>query len=294
MQLYFFARLGRFTFKSKKDIIKNMIKACAKEEKEENCMKIAVITGASSGMGREFVKQLAAQQALDEIWVIARREARLKELKEQVAVPLRILALDLALEESFLAYENCLQQQKPDVAILVNCSGYGKFGHFAEISIADMMGMIDLNCKALVRMTALTLPYMKSGAEIYQLDSLSSFQPVPYINIYGATKAFVLSHSRALNMELKPRGIRVMAVCPGWVDTEFFDRAETQEKKVITYFNAIYQPQDVVRTALRDMKRGKDVSIHGWKIKLQVFFTKLLPHRLVMGIWMKQQKFPLK
>ena len=85
-----------------------------------------------------------------------------------------------------------------------------------------------------------------------------------------------------------------MAVCPGWVDTEFFDRAETQEKKVITYFNAIYQPQDVVRTALRDMKRGKDVSIHGWKIKLQVFFTKLLPHRLVMWIWMKQQKFPLK
>ena len=257
-------------------------------------MKIAVVTGASSGMGREFVKQLAARETLDEIWVIARREERLKALAAEVPVQLRLLALDLTIDESFASYAALLQKEQPDVKILVNCSGYGKFGYFTDISLEDAMGMIDLNCKALVRMTALTLSYMKEGAEIYQLDSLSSFQPVPYLNIYGATKAFVLSHSRALNAELRPRKIHVMAVCPGWVDTEFFDRAETGEKKVVTYFNAIYQPGDVVHTALRDMKKGKDVSIHGFKIRLQVFFTKLLPHRLVMRIWMKQQKFPMK
>lgn len=257
-------------------------------------MRIAVVTGASSGMGREFVRQLAEQERLDEIWVVARREARLLELQKQVAVALRPLALDLTQEKSFEKYAALLAQERPDVAILVNCSGYGKFGHFTEVSLEDMMGMIDLNCKALVCMTALTLPYMKKGAEIYQLDSLSSFQPVPYLNIYGATKAFVLSSTRALNVELAPRGIRAMAVCPGWVDTEFFDRAETQEKKVVTYFNAIYQPGDVVKTALKDMKKGKDVSIHGFKVRVQVFFTKLLPHRLVMRVWMKQQKFPIK
>ncbi len=257
-------------------------------------MKIAVITGASSGMGREFVRQLAQQEELDEIWAIARREQRLKELADEVRVPIRALALDLTKEQSFEQYAQALEKENPEVAVLVNCSGYGKFGHFSEIALEDMMGMIDLNCKALVRMTALTLPYMGRGGEIYQLDSLSSFQPVPYINIYGATKAFVLSHSRALNLELRPRGIRVMAICPGWVDTEFFDRAETQSEKVITYFNAVYQPEDVVATALKDMKRGKDVSIHGFKIKMQVFFTKLLPHRLVMRIWMRQQKFPEK
>lgn len=257
-------------------------------------MRIAVITGASSGMGREFARQLAKQGGLDEIWAIARREQRLKELADELSIPLRALALDLTQKQSFEQYAQALEREKPEVAILVNCSGYGKFGHFSDIALDDMMGMIDLNCKALVRMTALTLPYMSRGGEIYQLDSLSSFQPVPYINIYGATKAFVLSHSRALNLELRPRGIRVMAICPGWVDTEFFDRAETQKEKVVTYFNAVYQPEDVVATALKDMKKGKDVSIHGFKIKAQVFFTKLLPHRLVMRIWMKQQKFPIK
>lgn len=257
-------------------------------------MRIAVITGASSGMGREFARQLARQGGLDEIWAIARREQRLKELADELSIPLRAFAMDLTQEQSFEQYAQALEREKPEVAILVNCSGYGKFGHFSDIALDDMMGMIDLNCKALVRMTALTLPYMGRGGEIYQLDSLSSFQPVPYINIYGATKAFVLSHSRALNLELRPRGIRVMAICPGWVDTEFFDRAETQKEKVVTYFNAVYQPEDVVETALKDMKKGKDVSIHGFKIKAQVFFTKLLPHRLVMRIWMKQQKFPIK
>ncbi|MDD6033137.1 MAG: SDR family NAD(P)-dependent oxidoreductase, partial [Oscillospiraceae bacterium] len=123
---------------------------------------------------------------------------------------------------------------------------------------------------------------------VYQICSLSSFQPVPYIGVYGATKAFVLSFSRALNAELASRGVRVMAVCPGWVATEFFDRAVSDDS--VTYYNRIYQPQDVVRTALRDMARGKDVSIHGLAVKAQVLAVKLLPHRLVMRIWMKQQK----
>ena len=188
-------------------------------------MKIAVITGASSGMGREFVLQLSRREQFDEIWVIARRKERLEALKPLVDTPLRVVPLDLSAQPGWDAYAALLAAEQPDVRVLVNASGFGRFGTYAEIPLADSLGMLDLNCKALVAMTELTLPYMREGAKILQLDSLSSFQPVPYINVYGATKAFVLSYSRALNMELKPRGIHCMAMCPGWVKTEFFDHA---------------------------------------------------------------------
>ena len=137
-------------------------------------------------------------------------------------------------------------------------------------------------------MTYASIPYMQKGSRIYQIGSLSSFQPVPYINVYGATKAFVLSFSRALNVELAPRGIRVMAVSPGWVRTAFFDRAVTDDSAV-TYYNRYYTPEQVVTRAFRDMKKGKDVSIAGFPVRMQVLATKLLPHKLVMKIWMKQQ-----
>ena len=126
---------------------------------------------------------------------------------------------------------------------------------------------------------------------VLQLASLSSFQPVPYINVYGATKAFVMSYSRALNRELKTKGIRMMSMNPAWVKTEFFDHAIKPGDDAVTYFNVMYEAKDVVATGLHDLYRTKkDVSIHGLPIKLQVLGVKLLPHRLVMNIWMKQQK----
>jgi len=188
-------------------------------------MKIAVITGASSGMGKEFVRQFEKYLTVDEVWVIARREGALAELQECVKCRVRPVSLDLTEEESFEKYSHMLEIEKPDVRLLVNCAGFGKFGKNENIPIEDNMKMIDLNCKALVRMTELTLPYMSKGSGVIQLDSLSAFQPVPYMVVYGATKAFVLSYSRALNQELKPKGIRMMSVNPGWVKTEFFDHA---------------------------------------------------------------------
>ena len=190
-------------------------------------MKIAIVTGASSGMGREFVYALDREGKYEEIWVIARRADRLESLKTECKTAFRPIALDLGKAESFDAYRTLLETEKPNVSVLVNCAGFGKFGTYAEIPTEVACEMIDLNCKALVRMTEYTLPYMHTGAHIVELDSLSSFQPVPYIGVYGATKAFVLSYSRALNVELRPRGIKVMAVCPGWVRTDFFDRAKT-------------------------------------------------------------------
>ena len=251
-------------------------------------MKIAVVTGASSGMGREFVKQLDVAHAFDEIWVIARRRDKLESLSDEVKARVRPVCLDLSLRESFDEYAALLAEEKPEVTVLVNGSGFGKFGAFVDMALDEQLAMIDLNDKALVAMTYLTLPYMREGGQIYQIDSLSSFQPVPYINVYGATKAFVLSFSRALNVELKKRKIRVMAVCPGWVRTEFFDHAVTDD--TITYYNKYFDADEVVARALRDMRKGKDVSVCGFSIRMQVLATKILPHRLVMKIWCRQQK----
>ena len=256
-------------------------------------MNIAIVTGASSGMGKEFVLQLPQYVSVDEIWVIARRENALEQLKEQSPVPVRPIALDLCKEESFDAFAAILEAEKPDVKLLVNAAGFGKFGSFDNVPLEDDCRMIDLNCKALVAMTRLTLPYMHRGSHILQLDSLSAFQPVPHITTYAATKAMVLSYSRAMCEELKPRGIRMMAMNPGWVKTEFFNHAFQTNDNAVQYFNHLYEAKDVVATGLKDLYRSrKQVSIHGLPIKGQVLLVKLLPHSLVMKIWLNQQKKP--
>ena len=251
-------------------------------------MKIAIVTGASSGMGKEFVLQLSGYVSVDEIWVIARREDALRALT--AAVPVRPIPLDLCREESFAAFAALLEEEKPDVKLLVNAAGFGKFGSFHKIPLEEDLRMIDLNCKALVAMTRLTLPYMHAGSHVLQLDSLSAFQPVPYITTYGATKSFVLSYTRAMNQELKSRGIRMMAMNPGWVKTEFFNHAMVTNDQV-KYFDRLYTAQEVVATGLRHLyKTKKEMSIHGLPVRNQVRLVKLMPHSIVMKVWMNQQK----
>ena len=254
-------------------------------------MTIAIVTGASSGMGREFVRQLSAYAPVDEIWAVARRAEALEALKQELAVPVRPICLDLLKEESFRTLEALLKKEKPGIALLVNAAGFGKFGAYDKISVADEGRMIDLNCKALVQMTRLCIPYMGKNSHILQLDSLSAFQPVPYITTYGATKAFVLSYTRAMIRELKGTGIRMMAMNPGWVKTEFFDHAMKTNSGEVQYFNRLYEAKDVVAAGLRDLyKTKKDCSIHGLPIRNQVRLVKLLPHSIVMSVWLRQQK----
>ena len=254
-------------------------------------MKIAIVTGASSGMGREFVLQLKSYVQVDEIWAIARRKDALEALGAAAGVKVRPVVLDLCREESFREMEALLEAEKPEVKLLVNAAGFGKFGAYHKVSLVDESRMIDLNCKALLLMTRLVIPYMAPGTHILQLDSLSAFQPVPYITTYGATKAFVLSYSRAMNRELKEKGIRMMTMNPGWVKTEFFSHAFQTNAGEVQYFDRLYEAKDVVATGLKDLyKTKKDSSIHGFPVKFQVFLVKLVPHRFVMDIWLKQQK----
>lgn len=251
-------------------------------------MKICIVTGASSGMGREFVLQLDEKHDYDEIWVIARRDDRLQELVGKTRARIHPMAMDLQKPDGLSLLQRYLETYKPEVATLVNAAGFGRFGAFRDLDIDEQMDMIDLNVKALTQVTYMVLPYMATGSEIYNLGSLSSFQPVPYIGVYGAGKAYVLSFSRMLGVELKKDGIRVLAVCPGWVKTEFFDRAATDD--TITYYNCYATAEEVVERAIRDMEKGKDVSIPKARVRALVLMTKLMPHKMVMKIWCKQQK----
>ena len=254
-------------------------------------MNIAIVTGASSGMGREFVLQLPGYVQVDEIWAIARRAPQLEALKAECSVPVRPVILDLCSSESFAAFAALLEAEKPSVKLLVNAAGFGKFGSHKRIPIEDELRMVDLNCKALVAMTRLTLPYMPRGSHILQLDSLSAFQPVPYITTYGATKSFVLSYSRAMNRELKPDGVRMMCLNPGWVKTEFFDHAFQTNGSEVQYYDRLYEADFVVATGLKALYKGKkDYCVPGFPTRMQVRLVKLLPHSLVMNTWLGQQK----
>lgn len=249
-------------------------------------MKIAIVTGASSGMGREFVNQIEKfYHSLDEIWVIARRRERLEELEEQSPVPLRIFEGDLLKKEIYLQLREALEEEVPNIRMLVNAAGFGKSGSVEDIYNEDkksQLEMINLNCMALSRMTFYCLPYMTYGSRIINVASAAAFCPQPYFTVYAATKSYVLSFSRGLGEEVRKRGIYVIAVCPGPVNTEFFatsGKIENVWKKLV-----MAEPEDVVAQALWDCRLKKSVSVYGLMMKGARIASKLVPHNLIVKI----------
>lgn len=256
---------------------------------------IAVVTGASSGIGKQFVLQLD-NEGLDEIWAISNDKEGLNKLQSECKTKIIPFAWDLVQEESFVAYRGLLDQEKPNIVWLCSCAGFGKFGRHDEICINQTQNMIDLNCKGYVKMTEFSIPYMTKGAKIIEIASMAAFQPIPCMMTYGATKAFTVSYSRALRQELKPDGISVTCVCPYWTKTGFFDVAKDTNAKdeVVTKYATMYDPAKVVAKAIKDTKKGKEMSIYGAKARAQARFVKFMPHRFVMWVWNKQQKLDKK
>lgn len=247
-------------------------------------MRTAVVTGASSGMGKEFVRQLGYfYKDLDEIWVIARRKERLEALKKESLVPVRIFEGDLLKKPVYKEYHRALKELCPDVRMLVNAAGFGKSGSFTDIAREGkkfQTDMVDLNCRALTRMTQMTIPWMGRGSRIVNLASAAAFCPQKDFAVYAATKSYVLSFSRALGSELRSCGIYVTAVCPGPVDTEFFTVSGelTNPLKKLTLAGA---PQ-VVHKALSDSRKKRAVSVYGAGMKAARLGAKFVPHSLIL------------
>lgn len=251
--------------------------------------KIAIITGASGGLGRAFA-ELLAEEALDEIWAIARSREKLDALRTALGDRIRTFSLDLTERDAFPVISHALEAEQPEVRYLVNNAGYGKFGAYNDISPEDSVGMIDLNISAVVRMGLIVLPYMQKGSRLINIASQASFQPLPYLNIYAATKAFVRNYTRALNVELADRGITATAVCPGWIRTGFFARGDIGADKTARRYPHMAEPRAVAEKALRDARRGRDMSVFGGYVKLCHLGSRLVSQKTAMRFWLRMQK----
>lgn len=247
-------------------------------------MKIAIITGASSGLGKEYAREVAKSRVgIDEIWLIARREDKLKETAEDIDKPVRILPLDITDSAAVKKYTDLLEELKPEVALLINNAGFGRLGDFDGISPNDNGGMVRLNCEALTVMTSVTLPFMKSGGEIINTCSIAAFAPNTRMAVYCSTKAYVLSLSKALKSELKTRGINVIAVCPGPMDTEFLPVAGIAPGASHTFDTLPrVNPSVMAKKSLEASAKKKGVYTNLLFYKFYRAIAKLLPHSIVM------------
>ena len=254
-------------------------------------MSIAIVTGASSGIGLEFFQSLINKEKnLEEIWVVARSREKLLSLQELTNIPLKVLAYDLSNDNSYYEIETILKEEKPNIKYLFCGSGFGRFEAIENDDLKVLTNMVDLNCKGVLGMTKICMPYMMADSQMIVIASVAGMQPIPYIATYAASKAFVLSYGRALNKELKKYRSRCLTVCPFWTKTAFFDRANS-ENQVVKKYAVMYEPKDIVKRIWKDLKHKKrDVSVCGAYTKGQSLLVKLLPHRMVMWVWMRQQK----
>ncbi len=246
-------------------------------------MKVAIITGATSGIGWEAAKQIDERFAsLDELWLIGRREEKLLALAKALKHSVRTFAMDLCLEKDRAEFHAFLLKAKPSIRMLFQSAGVGLHGPFAQRDINDSLEMIRINCDALTYMCSICIPFMKSNSHIINMASSAGFVPFPGYAVYGASKSYVLSFSRALRAELKPRKIHVLAVCPGPVNTPFFDTSERYTKGVGAFKKSCMNtPAVVVRRALADAALHKSVSVDNAAIGAFRLLGKTMPHDLL-------------
>lgn len=244
-------------------------------------MNASLITGASSGIGEVFARRLAARGR--NVLLVARSEEKLitlcNELGRSNSIRAQHVALDLSLPESPARLFEEAEKRGLSVDLLVNNAGFGSFGDFSKADLARELNMIDLNIKALVELTYRFLQPMrerKQGA-IINVASTAAFQGVPFMATYAATKAFVLSFSEALWEENRPFGIKVMALCPGVTETNFFEAARGEKPPA----RASQTPEEVVETALRGLARGKSHIISGWVNRVMTESERVFPRSLV-------------
>ena len=228
-------------------------------------MNIAIITGASSGMGMEFARQIDGRLCkTDEIWLLARSREPMEELARSMRIKTRIIVIDITNEKDMNQFAEVLAISVPKITMLVNCAGMGRYGAFAEQNDDEISAMLRLNVVALTKLTKICIPYMRKGSKIIQFASGAAFVPQAEFAVYAASKSYVYSLSRALRKELKKRGVNVTTVCPGPVDTPFLEQAygdmsHMSRLKKMTTVSAAH----VVSKAIADCKRRKAVSVCG-------------------------------
>lgn len=248
---------------------------------------IAIITGASSGLGREFVKHVDAGQAgaIDEIWVIARRADRLEALERTCATRVRPFALDLTDPAAFDEVESAVRALgDANIALLVNNAGFGSFGDFALQERGSATSMVKLLMQAPVELMYRMLPFMHEGSRIINIASVAAFVPQPCLAVYSAAKRFILDLTRSLDAELSGVGIHATAVCPKFMQTEFLDApgdADAARRMTAIGFE---RAEDVVHAALAASRAGKSLCIPSLDMRAYYAASHLLPYKALLAI----------
>ena len=258
-------------------------------------MKIALLSGASSGIGEAYIRHLAKDPSVfrgvipDEVWLLARRGDKLNRLAEEFpTLHIRPFAIDLSAKEGADALAQALSTVNPTIIFLMNCAGTGKYGEFTEGTREDTRGTLLLNCAALSDLLHICLPYMLTyakeqdfaqGPRIVNIASSAAFLPQPGFSVYAASKAYVVSLSRALSAELKPLGIGVTAVCPGPVATDFIANASGSAAAKPRGIKALFlvKADDLVRRSIPAIRRGRSMYIHTFSQKMLYLSSKLIP-----------------
>lgn len=238
-------------------------------------MNIAIITGASSGIGREFAVQLVKILVkTDEIWLLARRKDALEEvsqlLQSSKRMPkIQVIPIDIADEKQLTGFAEMLMIKNARISVLINCAGIGTYGSFEKLSRDEVTETVRVNVLGLTQLTKFCLPYMRKGSKIIQAASGSAFLPQPDFAVYAASKAYVYSFGRALGKELKKEGISVTVICPGPVDTPFLAHAYGRYGQMnLLKKLTMVKPEKVVHKALKDSKQKKEISIYGLPMNL--------------------------
>lgn len=251
---------------------------------------IILITGASSGIGKEFALQIDLHfHNVDEIWLISRRKELLHRTAKALQHKTRVIAMDITKEAQIERLTDMLTEHHACIRMLINCAGYGLMGDFADAETEEgipkgQLDMVRLNCEALTHMTYCCIPFMKKGSRIIQLASSAAFLPQPGFAVYAASKAYVLSFSRALGEELLNRGIYVTSVCPGPVDTPFFEIAEKNGSTLAIKKLTMVTADKVVAQALRDSYNRHSLSVCSLPMKAFYIMTKRIPHRWILFV----------
>ncbi|MBA2665361.1 MAG: SDR family NAD(P)-dependent oxidoreductase [Bradymonadaceae bacterium] len=253
-------------------------------------MKIAIITGASAGLGWEFARQLDGSDEIDELWLVARRQDKLDELAAELKkTPARTFAIDLTNPEQLRQLFDALEEGKPTISWLINNAGFGKVGAFDSFDVDTNLNMIDLNVRSLTEITQRALPYCAKGSKILQIASSAGWLPLTNFAVYAATKAYVVNFSNALSQELKSRGISVTAVCPGPVRTEFQELATNSGTTMDTPEFMWAEAPEVVARAIADGRKGRLNSIYGATTKTFGVLSGLVPRSL--AIWASEKTY---
>lgn len=243
---------------------------------------IAIITGATGDIGEEFVKALLGE--VDALWAVGRSEEKLRALGAKYGAKIVPVRADLSRTEEVLALCRRIEAEKPEIRYLVNNAGVAKMAPVADFSLDDIRRALAVNDTAAALLCRACIPYLQKGSCILNVASASAFQPNPYIALYSASKSFLLSFTRSLNVELPD--VRCTAVCPGWVDTQMLPGRSDGNGR----YPGMVSPEKVVKAALRDCKKGKDVSVCSPLFQYLRLYSKLMPHRLVMAQWVRMIK----